>query len=380
MRKLVIIAVSILVLFGMSILLDRSVGWLLDRIGYFHALTPGLTEIHDSSEFHVVAHTSSQGLRNSPVTTPKPAGTYRVLAVGDSFTFGEGVNDNQTFESLVNARLATGSSGIEFINAGKPGASPTEERQICLAYKDRFGIDALFVGMYADDLSQSAYREILLEDNPFYSFVVNTWPIFSRLNKPTIGYSRWTNARAGQTVRSSAESKLVVNGLLKRNPTVLLSIPDAFRQDFLNGRINPALLTNAIRVPEQFTYILDPASFEFSLSSLKGRLDLLKSRCTGPMPVYVVFIPSADQVSASYFPYKEAMGFKMDPRLPTFDLDTPIRKVVEGEGFRYFSLLSAFRADGCPTCYYPYDGHLTPEGQKRLADYVFTHVVPEIKR
>jgi hypothetical protein len=379
-KKVLCVACCVAGVFGLTIVVDRTLGIYLNKIGYFHALTPGITELHITDEYSVVATISSQGLRNPEVLTPKPKDTFRVLVVGDSFTFGEGVGDQETYEYRLNSMEATRSGKFEFINAGKPGASPTEDRQICLAYRDRFDIDAIIMGLYADDLSQSAYRAVSLEFNPLYSFVVNTWPILTRLKTRNIGYSRWSDAHPGDTVSTTDENKRQVGALLEKNPTVLLSIPEKFRASFLKGTINPAIVTNATRLPQQFTYLLDPSSFSFVLSALKTRLTLLRERCSGNLPVYVVYIPSADQVSSKYHAFRRELGFLMDDRLTAIDIDTTLRQSVESVGFKYYSALADFRSDGCDGCYFPYDGHLTPAGQARLATYIAANVLPYVHK
>jgi hypothetical protein len=40
---------------------------------------------------------NQQGLRGPEVSQAKPPGTFRVLGLGDSFTFGTGVREQDTF-------------------------------------------------------------------------------------------------------------------------------------------------------------------------------------------------------------------------------------------------------------------------------------------
>jgi len=68
--------------------------------------------------------TNSHGLR-SPVEIPfkKVKNEYRILLLGDSWSFGFGVNDNQTFSHLlqVNLQEKYPDKKITVINAGCPG-------------------------------------------------------------------------------------------------------------------------------------------------------------------------------------------------------------------------------------------------------------------
>ena len=64
-------------------------------------------------------NTNTTGLRGKEFVVP--ASDYRIIAVGDSVTFGWGVDDDQTYPVLLEKEL-----GIEVINAGIPGLSPVE--------------------------------------------------------------------------------------------------------------------------------------------------------------------------------------------------------------------------------------------------------------
>lgn len=71
-----------------------------------------------------VITTNDFGLRNGPITTPKPEGTTRIVFVGDSFTFGFGVKGTEAFPYMAGTSLqnAFPDKHIEAINAGLPVA------------------------------------------------------------------------------------------------------------------------------------------------------------------------------------------------------------------------------------------------------------------
>lgn len=88
-----------------------------------YSLRPGFQgrQIAKEREFDVpvavVAQGAEQGLRVQPHTAPPPP---RVLAVGDSITFGEGVPADSTYPAVLERTL-----GVRVANAGVPGyASP----------------------------------------------------------------------------------------------------------------------------------------------------------------------------------------------------------------------------------------------------------------
>jgi len=70
------------------------------------------------------------GLRGPEVAREKPAGTLRLLGLGDSFTFGVGVGEEHTFLRRLEGRLA-GQRPVEVLNAGTQGYN-TRDQQVTL--------------------------------------------------------------------------------------------------------------------------------------------------------------------------------------------------------------------------------------------------------
>ena len=94
------------------------------------------------------------GLRGPEVETPKPSGTRRVLAIGDSTTFGLGVNDDGTYVAQLNARL--GALGFEerweAINGGVSGYNMTLASAFLKHMAPVIEPDVVLVGVFWNDL------------------------------------------------------------------------------------------------------------------------------------------------------------------------------------------------------------------------------------
>lgn len=77
----------------------------------------------------VYSRINSFGFRGTDFSLQKPADTYRILGVGDSFTFGEGVNEQDTFLSRLQRQLAAQhpTQTFEAINAGTSGYNTQDE-------------------------------------------------------------------------------------------------------------------------------------------------------------------------------------------------------------------------------------------------------------
>lgn len=91
-----------------------------------YELKPGLDTCYEGSR--VV--TNSAGLRaDQDYEVPKPAGTYRILLLGDSQTFGQGVEFEETFGQLLEQSIEKNSRGwrVEVINSGVDGYNTAQQ-------------------------------------------------------------------------------------------------------------------------------------------------------------------------------------------------------------------------------------------------------------
>jgi len=83
----------------------------------------------DYRDSDTAGHINSLGLRGPERPAAKPRGTYRILCVGGSTTFGAGIlGDENTWPARLEARLAAAHSEqrIEVWNAGVPGYTTAE--------------------------------------------------------------------------------------------------------------------------------------------------------------------------------------------------------------------------------------------------------------
>ena len=61
--------------------------------------------LHRENDFKVQVKINSKGLRDNEYPYEKPDDTYRILMLGDSFTFGYGVNIEDTMAKVLEENL-----------------------------------------------------------------------------------------------------------------------------------------------------------------------------------------------------------------------------------------------------------------------------------
>jgi hypothetical protein len=94
-----------------------------------HALVPDSYAEIRQTDFAYVQRVNHLGFRGRETTVEKPAGTRRILMLGDSFTMGKGVQDNETFSVLIERQLqpvlaSCGGGAVEVLNGGVDSYAP----------------------------------------------------------------------------------------------------------------------------------------------------------------------------------------------------------------------------------------------------------------
>lgn len=101
---------------------------------------------------------NSQGFRSREYTTAHPPDTFRIVAVGDSFTYGWGVKENETYTAALE-KILTGKSGkgikAEVINLGIAGSRPADNFVRLLAHGEALAPDLLIFQLQLNDLEYS---------------------------------------------------------------------------------------------------------------------------------------------------------------------------------------------------------------------------------
>ncbi len=115
------------------------------------SLRPGIDVSRSTDEFDEHVHVGSSGLRGGdPVESrDRP----RILATGDSFTFGTGVDDDQAWESVLAARRAADGRPVEVLNAGVPGYGFDQGFRAAQKWSARLAPDLVLFGLHCTDVA-----------------------------------------------------------------------------------------------------------------------------------------------------------------------------------------------------------------------------------
>lgn len=141
---------------------------------------------HEGTSFIVT--TNDEGLRMSARKARTP-GVDRVVLLGDSTTFGWGVDDGSTIADALQAGLGAAGERVEVLNAGQPGYSTTQMGSLYDRVLHRYDPDVVvvFVPMHDDNRVLVSDREHLDGAPGFLSgarvFLAENSRIYQRLRQ-----------------------------------------------------------------------------------------------------------------------------------------------------------------------------------------------------
>lgn len=298
-----------------------------------YRIAPGFEgRITNQAEFDTHILTNQEGMRG-PESATKPAGFLRVLALGDSFTFGVGAGETETWPARLERRMGN----VQVLNAGAPGFGVPDE----VAWFEAHGLDlqpdVVVVAVFlANDLQDAApdQAKVAVVDG---SLVVPG---------ETGGLRRWLyyHSHLFRLLKSS-----VLEGRLRS----LLGLKEPWAKRELRAELSlygPTL----------------PEEVRQGAEATEAAVARLASR---GVPAVAVLVPSLPQVDPGrWTALLDQFGLDpagYDPRRP----NRLFREIFERHGVPVLDLTDTFEAavrQG-QGIYYPIDQHLTPAGYDLMA-------------
>jgi lysophospholipase L1-like esterase len=143
-----------LLLFGLLFSLIAVEG--MSRLVYTQPWYERLIEEQTQNDWTATLRKNSFGLRDHNYATPKPPHAKRILLLGDSFTFGSGVADNEAIfaellEKQLNTEFAPQGTAIEILNGGLPGSLTEDWVELLEKVRGSFQPDVIVVVVFLRD-------------------------------------------------------------------------------------------------------------------------------------------------------------------------------------------------------------------------------------
>jgi hypothetical protein len=325
-----------------------TTGWSVEKIdGRFVRFTP-LSQFHvHYYEYDHPVHIDSLGNR---LVTKNPNPSAPVIPfLGDSFPFGVGVKDDETFVSLLSAH-----SQYQFLNLGVPGSAlPNQLDQIEFRHKELN--------------SPSVYVFSFYTGNDY----MDIFNYHGKLNPSTDEKAGWLIEWIDLNVyKNHFFSKSYLLQFLKRT---------IFRNYFYTARAHRSVLPLECLAAQKGPHAITSSSF-LIMAGKKRCISLVTSCVRETLehlmdlskrmkfkPVFVI-IPDQLQMNASLV---ESRAEKWKVEMSDLDIDKPTR-IIENElrsnGIPFIDLSECLKER--TEAYYKIDGHFTPEGHRVVAQYL----------
>ena len=345
---------------------------------YHHRYKPRTTVRESRPDFEAVYTTNALGLRGSRDYGPKPPGTIRLLMLGDSFTFGIGVNEGEPFCDLLQAAVAGSRPPVEIINAGVGSYSPTLEyltlRDLYLAWDP----DAVILWFDFSDLQDDELYARRLRYDPAgvlvgcdsdYADGHRDWAEMVLRRSALATYLHSKLVRSVQRIRLLGW-RAYLDAKLRGEDTKLKAVfatgPPRLRMNLL--QYDRYLMIRGLATEQELDrYWVRTGGFLLKIQ------ELLEAR---GIPFVLGLYPQAVQVGPDH--WANGREYYLFERGRTYDDPLPftyIERFAAAHGIPVINTLPSFLAASDRPLFLPNDGHFTPEGHRALAAHALNDPV-----
>lgn len=385
--RIIVPALVILGTLLLSVLADRVVGLFIEKPDVATGLIfpPKSSLTYRTPEFSFTADINQLGFRDREFALTKGA-TTRIVAVGDSFTYGWGVGVEQSWPKLLEAGLRGRGLDVEVADLGQPGASPVVYTQTAAKAIPLLKPDVVIVGItQGDDLAQmKGLNEPLASPRASGGQEGAGGPRqggASRLAGAVLGrlypnFLLLLRARAvGMQAVSSewkSQAERILQSLTPEESGRFDRLDDEVKGRFLRGELNPDLLQGSLKRPGYFSETLDtsrPAVRAMIAAMGRELATIKKVAADNHAEVVVVSIPYKVYASRRDLESSSRLGLDLAPEMVTSNAAAEaVGAACAGSGVRAFDVTEAFRAeaDKAPL-FFELDGHLNPKGHDVFA-------------
>lgn len=332
-----------------------------------------------TTEFDWEANVNRLGLRDyeMDVARKRPC---RILVVGDSFTFGFGVNLEQSWPKLLERSLRTQGCDAEVINAGAMGTATGNYAHIIEECVPVLRPDLVIVGVQqGDDFSQALPLDGPVR-RPF------SWRGLARDTASLIcphAFRAWKMRHLNQPIHADMREtwKIDAADWLRRMTPEQRQRYDALAPEirgmFVSGNINAAWINLAVVDPQHYSRTMD---LEKNRDRLEAMIrDLKRMQTTAEdnhARLMVCAVPFGCYVSQAQWEMTRKLGFEVHEDFLTADTpDEAIHQACSAAGVSFITLTDAFRDEASDTAlYYQWDGHFNHAGNAAFARLLEPHV------
>ncbi len=330
-----------------------------------------------SHEFDFTARINSLGLRGPEIDLEHKK-SFRIAVLGSSYTYGWGVNEEDSFVYLLGRALKESGLDVEMINLGRNGGAPPQYAALAEETIPLLKPDLVIVAIgqgcdlrWSGSLASSEWYPLV-----FWRYFPNLSALAHKMRAPAapdipppseaptdeeIKMEKEHNARMAKEryEQFPAEQKQRFN-----------SLEMDVREAFLSGNVNMGVILLSMSSPDLYSGALDlsrPALRRNGKWLKKHLATIARIACGAGARTLVISVPFGAYVNRPAWENTGRMGFEIhEDMLASGAMDDSIREAAQPLPF--FSATEAFRNDqDNPDLFFDYDLHMAPQGHALFA-------------
>ncbi len=395
-KNLTLVFFSTIFAILLALLIDRCVGLFLvaeddlvfGRYSTFNYSTP---------EFQAEARINNLGFRGRDSPIQKKS-RYRIMALGDSFTFGWGVDIEESWPKVLERNLQRLDLDVEIVNLGKPGGSPGTYADIAEKAIPMLKPDLVVIAMLqGDDLAQAINNLTQSEETTKTQLTQGSKPPVGRgeiykIIKPLFPNFITLRSRAFALIPAKIEQSEAiwrvsvegfVAGLSNEKKKKFDQIDIEIKEKFLRGELNPGMLGIGLRHSEYLQETLDLANSKVQRAIQRITAQLVRIKIKADRincKVVVISTPTGAFTSAVNGENYRRMGINTNVNfLQTTAMDEALRAAALAANVDIFDVTRQFRDKASERpLFFEYDGHFNVSGQKFYAESIEKFIIKQL--
>lgn len=336
---------------------------------------------YQTPEFRHDVIINAYGFRGKAVDLSAPA-DCRIMLLGDSFTYGWGVDYEQTWGALLENHLHAAGLRAQVLNLGVPGGNVPDYAALAESAVPLLEPDVIVVGvLQGDDMRQQSREASLfprtltfgesVTPNPVTEYMSFHYPYLAErtlLRRTHAGAVRanWRNTAAQFRANYTPEQQARYQAL-----------DGELRAWFESGAINPHFVHLGVTAPDYWVWVLqDPATLAPYIEAMSA--DFRTIADTAPdAHTLIISVPHGAYTQPAARDDLLRLGFILPPEITASPLvDDAIHSAANGAGVRFLRVTDAFRTHDA-LAFYPVDGHFNAEGNRLLAAAITPAILGE---
>lgn len=348
---------------------------------------PNTTVRQKTTEFDFMVYINSLGLRDKEISTDKGK-KFRILCFGDSWTYGQGVNIEDTWPKKLEYYLhAHGYHNAEVINCGQPGKYPTAYVENMKKILPVLKPDLVLAGiLQADDLVQLYENNFNIpseysgnQDHTSGKKFLKDWGLFIKYSFGNIINRAKTLQGKSYMIKADAKPSAiqVIEKYSRLQKLRFCTLDDTVKSMILNGDLSVVSLDYYINFPDRMVIINNPQhpATRFAAGELDKDIKSMKELCI-KNNCRLVFVNLPMNILTGHKVIRTPSDI-MDPYFMEYNhIDSIYRSVAEKNGLPYIELTQHFKDLKEKTSYFfKYDGHPNKNGYREIGYYTAEQLI-----